>query len=62
MADTETVVNQYIEMWNETEEQQRRELVARTVTEDSSWSRSPPKVHSASNSAEIASLDVLCTV
>jgi len=32
MADTETVVHQYIEMWNETDAQQRRELLARTVT------------------------------
>jgi hypothetical protein len=37
MSDTETVVNTYIEMWNETDPQQRRELVAQTVTEDADY-------------------------
>jgi SnoaL-like protein len=37
MTDTETLVNEYIEMWNETDPRRRRELVARTVTEDASY-------------------------
>jgi SnoaL-like domain len=37
MPDTATVVDSYIEMWNEGDPDRRRELVARTVTEDASY-------------------------
>ena len=37
MSDTDQVVHTYIAMWNETDAQQRRELVAQTVTEDASY-------------------------
>ncbi len=37
MVDSEQVVHRYIEMWNETDPQRRRELVAQTVTEDASY-------------------------
>jgi SnoaL-like domain len=37
MADTDTLVNNYIAMWNETDPQRRRELVADTVTEDADY-------------------------
>ena len=37
MSDANTLVHTYIAMWNETEPEQRRELVAQTVTEDASY-------------------------
>ena len=37
MTDATTLVNTYIEMWNENDPQRRRELVARAVTEDASY-------------------------
>jgi SnoaL-like domain len=37
MSDTIQTVQSYIAMWNETDAQQRRELVAKTVTEDASY-------------------------
>ena len=37
MSATETIVNQYIEMWNETDPQHRHALVAQTVTEDAHY-------------------------
>ena len=37
MSDTTQIVESYIAMWNETDAQQRRELVAQTVTEDASY-------------------------
>lgn len=37
MSNTDAVVDTYIQMWNETDPQQRRELVAQTVTEDASY-------------------------
>ena len=37
MADSKQVVDRYIEMWNETDPQRRRELVAQTVTEDARY-------------------------
>jgi SnoaL-like domain len=37
MSNADTLVDSYIAMWNETEPDQRRELVARTVTEDASY-------------------------
>jgi hypothetical protein len=37
MADTETVVHTYIAMWNETDPDRRRELVAQAVTEDADY-------------------------
>jgi hypothetical protein len=37
MADTDTLVNDYIAMWNETDIDRRRDLVARTVTEDAEY-------------------------
>jgi SnoaL-like protein len=37
MADTDTVVNNYIAMWNETDPDRRRALVAETVTEDADY-------------------------
>jgi len=37
MSDTTQIVQSYIAMWNETDAQQRRELVAQTVTEDASY-------------------------
>src|SRR5215475_5869918 len=37
MSDTTEIVDSYIAMWNETDAQQRRELVAQTVTEDASY-------------------------
>jgi hypothetical protein len=37
MADTETLVDNYIAMWNETDPDQRRALVAETVTDDADY-------------------------
>ena len=37
MADTDTLVNTYIAMWNETDPQRRRDLVADTVTHDAAY-------------------------
>jgi hypothetical protein len=37
MTDTHTIVSRYIDMWNETDDARRRELVARTVTEDAHY-------------------------
>jgi len=37
MSDTTQIVDSYISMWNETDADQRRELVARTVTEDANY-------------------------
>ena len=37
MSDTDRTVNSYIEMWNETDPQRRRELVAQVVTQDASY-------------------------
>src|ERR1700729_3196584 len=37
MPDTDAVVDDYIEMWNETDPSRRHELVARTVTEDARY-------------------------
>lgn len=37
MADTDTLVNNYIAMWNETDPQRRRDLVAGTVTDDAAY-------------------------
>jgi hypothetical protein len=37
MADPATVVGTYIEMWNETDPQRRRELVSATLTDDASY-------------------------
>ncbi len=37
MPNADTLVHGYIEMWNETEPQRRRELVAQTVTEDARY-------------------------
>lgn len=37
MADTDTLVNTYIAMWNETDPDRRRELVAQTVTDDADY-------------------------
>jgi hypothetical protein len=37
MPDPTTIVRTYIEMWNETDPQRRRELVADTVTDDASY-------------------------
>ena len=37
MADPATVVRTYIEMWNETDPQRRRELVSATLTDDASY-------------------------
>ena len=37
MADTDTLVNNYIAMWNETDPDRRRELVAETVTDDADY-------------------------
>jgi hypothetical protein len=37
MADPATVVGTYIEMWNETDPQRRRELVSATLTHDASY-------------------------
>jgi len=37
MSDANTLVHTYIAMWNETDPEQRRELVAQTVTEDASY-------------------------
>lgn len=37
MSNTETLVNNYIAMWNATDPQDRRELVAQTLTEDASY-------------------------
>lgn len=37
MADTDTLVNNYIAMWNETDPGRRRELVAETVTDDADY-------------------------
>ncbi len=37
MADTDTLVNNYIAMWNETDPDRRRELVAGTVTDDAAY-------------------------
>ncbi|HTU98090.1 MAG TPA: nuclear transport factor 2 family protein [Solirubrobacteraceae bacterium] len=37
MADTDTVVHNYIAMWNETDPDRRRALVAETVTDDADY-------------------------
>lgn len=37
MSNPETLVERYIAMWNEGDDDQRRELVARTVTDDASY-------------------------
>jgi SnoaL-like domain len=37
MSDADEVVGSYIAMWNETDSQRRRELAARTLTEDASY-------------------------
>ena len=37
MTTTDPLVSDYIAMWNETDRQRRRELVARTVTEDANY-------------------------
>ena len=37
MPDPTTVVRTYIEMWNETDPERRRKLVARTVTDDARY-------------------------
>jgi SnoaL-like domain len=37
MSSTDQVVQTYIEMWNETDPERRRTLVARTVTEDARY-------------------------
>jgi hypothetical protein len=37
VPDTAAVVNRYIAMWNETDAQQRQELVAGVVTEDATY-------------------------
>ena len=37
MPDTTQIVDSYIAMWNETDAQQRRELVAQTVSENASY-------------------------
>jgi hypothetical protein len=37
MADTDTLVDNYIAMWNETDPDQRRALVADTVTDDADY-------------------------
>jgi SnoaL-like domain len=37
MTDTTTLVNTYIEMWNESDPERRRALVARTVTDDARY-------------------------
>src|SRR5450755_104437 len=37
MSTTAAFVNSYIAMWNETDPQRRRELVAQTVTEDAGY-------------------------
>ena len=37
MSDTDTTVSRYIAMWNETDPQHRRELVAQVVAEDASY-------------------------
>jgi SnoaL-like domain len=37
MADTDTLVNTYIAMWNEADPDRRRELVAQTVTDDAEY-------------------------
>jgi hypothetical protein len=37
MPDIETVVDGYIAMWNETDPQRRRALVAETITEEGSY-------------------------
>lgn len=37
MADTDTLVNNYIAMWNEADPERRRDLVAHTVTDDAAY-------------------------
>jgi SnoaL-like domain len=37
MSDPALIVRSYIDMWNETDPQRRRELVAATVTDDASY-------------------------
>ena len=37
MADSKEIVDRYIAMWNETDPERRRDLVAQTVTEDASY-------------------------
>lgn len=37
MLDVNTAIDRYIAMWNETDEEQRRTLVAQTLTEDASY-------------------------
>ena len=37
MSDTTKIVDSYIAMWNETDPERRRELVAQTVTDDADY-------------------------
>jgi len=37
MSDPSTIVRTYIEMWNETDPERRRELVAQALTDDASY-------------------------
>jgi hypothetical protein len=37
MSDTDTLVHTYIAMWNETDADRRRQLVAQTVTDDADY-------------------------
>ena len=37
MADTDTLVQTYIAMWNESDPERRRDLVAQTVTDDAEY-------------------------
>ena len=37
MSDPTTIVRTYIEMWNETDPQRRRELVSETLTDDARY-------------------------
>jgi SnoaL-like domain len=37
MPDTDTTVRKYIEMWNESDPQRRRELVAQVVSDDATY-------------------------
>jgi SnoaL-like domain len=37
MTDTETLINRYIDIWNEADPGRRRELIAQTWTEDATY-------------------------
>jgi hypothetical protein len=37
MSDATTIVRTYIEMWNQTDSERRRELVTRALTADASY-------------------------